>query len=43
MKVVSGSYKAINRELEDGAKVRVKEPKGKKKEAETASGEEARS
>jgi HlyD family secretion protein len=25
--VVSGSYKAINRELEDGAKVRVEEPK----------------
>ncbi|MGB6123144.1 MAG: efflux RND transporter periplasmic adaptor subunit [Bacteroidota bacterium] len=41
MKVVSGSYKAINRELEDGAKVRVKEPKEKKKEK--AGGEEARS
>jgi len=41
MKVVSGSYKAINRELEDGAKVRVKEPKEKKKEA--AGGEGARS
>ncbi len=41
MKVVSGSYKAINRELEDGAKVRVKEPKEKKKE--TAGGEGARS
>jgi HlyD family secretion protein len=27
--VVSGSYKAINRELEDGAKVRVEEPKFK--------------
>jgi HlyD family secretion protein len=26
-KIVSGSYKAINRELEDGAKVRVEEPK----------------
>jgi HlyD family secretion protein len=25
--VVSGSYKAINRELEDGAKVRIEEPK----------------
>jgi len=46
MKVVSGSYKAINRELEDGAKVRVKEPKGKKKEKEqeeVAGGEEAQS
>jgi HlyD family secretion protein len=41
MKVVSGSYKAINRELEDGSKVRVKEPRGKKKE--TGGGEEARS
>ena len=27
MEVVSGSYKAINRELEDGAKVRIEEPK----------------
>lgn len=27
MQVVSGSYKAINRELEDGAKVRIEEPK----------------
>jgi HlyD family secretion protein len=27
VQVVSGSYKAINRELEDGAKVRVEEPK----------------
>jgi HlyD family secretion protein len=27
MQVVSGTYKAINRELEDGAKVRVEEPK----------------
>ena len=27
MQVVSGSYKAINRELEEGAKVRVEEPK----------------
>ena len=25
--VVSGSYKAINRELEDGTKVRIEEPK----------------
>jgi HlyD family secretion protein len=25
--VVSGSYKAINRELEDGSKVRIEEPK----------------
>jgi HlyD family secretion protein len=36
--VVSGSYKAINRELEDGAKVRVEEPKklGMKKPGEGA-------
>jgi HlyD family secretion protein len=27
LKVVSGSYKAINRELEDGSKVRIEEPK----------------
>jgi HlyD family secretion protein len=27
MEVVSGSYKAINRELEDGSKVRIEEPK----------------
>ena len=27
MKVVSGSYRAINRDLEDGAKVRVQEPR----------------
>ncbi|HXG01512.1 MAG TPA: HlyD family efflux transporter periplasmic adaptor subunit, partial [Bacteroidota bacterium] len=27
MQVVSGSYKAINRELEDGSKVRIEEPK----------------
>jgi HlyD family secretion protein len=27
MQVVSGTYKAINRELEDGAKVRVEEQK----------------
>jgi HlyD family secretion protein len=27
MEVVSGSYKAINRELEDGAKVRIEEQK----------------
>ena len=27
MQVVSGSYKAINRELEDGAKVKIEEPK----------------
>jgi len=41
MKVVSGSYKAINRELEDGSKVRVREPRDKRKEA--AGDEEARS
>ncbi len=41
MKVVSGSYKAINRELEDGSKVRVREPRDKRKGA--AGGEEARS
>jgi len=36
VQVVSGSYKAINRELEDGSKVRVEEPKkpGVKKPAE---------
>jgi hypothetical protein len=36
--VVSGSYKAINRELEDGSKVRVEEPKkpGMKKPPEGA-------
>lgn len=36
--VVSGSYKAINRELEDGAKVRVEEPKkmGPQKKGENA-------
>ena len=36
--VVSGSYKAINRELEDGAKVRVEEQKkmGQQKKAENA-------
>jgi len=27
MQVVSGSYKAINRELEDGAKVKIEEAK----------------
>lgn len=27
MEVVSGSYKAINRELEDGSKIRIEEPK----------------
>jgi len=27
MEVVSGTYRAINRELEDGSKVRVEEPK----------------
>ena len=32
MQVVSGSYKAINRELEDGAKVRVEEPKKQSRE-----------
>jgi HlyD family secretion protein len=38
MQVVSGSYKAINRELEDGAKVRVEDPKklGVKKAGEGA-------
>jgi HlyD family secretion protein len=38
MQVVSGTYKAINRELEDGAKVRVEEPKkqGVKKTGEGA-------
>jgi len=38
MQVISGSYKAINRELEDGAKVRVEEPKkpGQKKPGEGA-------
>lgn len=38
VQVVSGSYKAINRELEDGAKVRVEEPKkqGMKKPGEGA-------
>ncbi|MFN0158425.1 MAG: efflux RND transporter periplasmic adaptor subunit [Bacteroidota bacterium] len=30
VEVVSGSYKAINRELEDGTKVRVSEPKNEK-------------
>lgn len=30
--VVSGSYKAINRELDDGSKVRVEEPKGRESE-----------
>ena len=36
VQVVSGSYKAINRELEDGSKVRIEEPKkpGVKKPAE---------
>ena len=36
VQVVSGSYKAINRELEDGSKVRIEEPKkpGMKKPAE---------
>jgi HlyD family secretion protein len=36
--VVSGTYKAINRELEDGAKVRIEEPKkpGMKKPGEGA-------
>jgi HlyD family secretion protein len=29
MQVVSGTYKAINRELEDGSKVRIEEPKKK--------------
>jgi len=38
MDVVSGSYKAINRELEDGTKVRVEEPK---KQAGKAKGEGA--
>jgi HlyD family secretion protein len=28
--VVSGTYKAINRELEDGSKIRIEEPKGPK-------------
>jgi HlyD family secretion protein len=38
MQVISGSYKAINRELEDGAKVRIEEPKkpGQKKLGEGA-------
>ncbi len=38
VQVVSGSYKAINRELEDGSKVRIEEPKkpGMKKPAEGA-------
>jgi HlyD family secretion protein len=27
LQVVSGSYKAINRELEDGSKVKIEEPK----------------
>ena len=38
MQVISGSYKAINRELEDGAKVRIEEPKkpGQKKPGEGA-------
>jgi HlyD family secretion protein len=38
VQVISGSYKAINRELEDGAKVRVEEPKkpGQKKPGEGA-------
>ena len=27
MKIVSGSYKAINRELEDGSKVKIEEAK----------------
>jgi hypothetical protein len=31
--VVSGSYKAINRELEDGIKVKVESPKKDKKPA----------
>jgi HlyD family secretion protein len=38
MQVITGSYKAINRELEDGAKVRIEEPKkpGSKKPGEGA-------
>ncbi len=38
VQVISGSYKAINRELEDGAKVRVEQPKkpGQKKPGEGA-------
>jgi HlyD family secretion protein len=38
MKVVSGSYRAINRDLEDGAKVRVQEPRRERPQGGTQEG-----